>query len=219
MLDYITIEPRQSANASIIWLHGLGADGHDFADLPAMLNLPADIQARFIFPHAPMIPVTLNQGYVMRAWFDIIDIAPDGMRDVEGIDNAITEVYQLIAQEQKRGIPSTRIIIGGFSQGAATVLMTGLKHADKVAGMVGLSGFLPDLTAVSDACVKLPCFLAHGTQDLIVPLTLGTQTAEQLAKAGFPVTWHEYRMAHQVCPEEMDALRTWIVQCLGTSLR
>ena len=219
MLDYITIEPRESANASIIWLHGLGADGHDFADLPAMLHLPTDIQARFIFPHAPMIPVTSNQGYVMRAWFDIIDIAPDGIRDVAGMDNAMTEVYQLIAQEHQRGIPAERIIIGGFSQGGATVLMTGLKHADKIAGIACLSGFLPDLDVISSSpSVKLPCFLAHGTQDPIVPLTLGTQTAELLAKAGFPVTWHEYRMTHQVCPEEMQALRTWMVQWLGASL-
>lgn len=216
MLDYITIEPKANANASIIWLHGLGADGHDFADIVPALQLPADLPLRFIFPHAPAIPVTLNQGYVMPAWFDIIDIAIDGRRDIAGMERAVAMIYELIQAEINKGIEPTRLLLAGFSQGAATALMTALVHPQCIGGVLGLSGFLPDLSALDRyQGPRFPCFLAHGTQDPIVPFALGKATKDALIAADFPVSWHDYPMAHQVCAEEISDISIWITAMLG----
>lgn len=215
MLEYITIEPKANANASIIWLHGLGADGHDFADIVPALQLPADLPLRFIFPHAPAIPVTLNQGYVMPAWFDIIDIAIDGRRDIAGMERAVAMIHELIQAEINKGIAPTRLLLAGFSQGAATALMTALAYPQLIAGVLGLSGFLPDLSTLTHyQDPRFPCFLAHGTQDPIVPFTLGQTTKDAFIAADFPVSWHAYPMAHQVCAEEIADISSWIADVL-----
>lgn len=216
MLDYITIEPEVSANASIIWLHGLGADGHDFADIVPALQLPPTLPIRFIFPHAPAIPVTWNQGYVMPAWFDILDIAIDGRRDHAGIAKAVSMIEKLITAEIDKGIAPSRIILAGFSQGAATALITALHHPEQIGGVIALSGFLPDLEILKTYQAKrFPCLLAHGTQDPIVPMSLGKMSAKALEDTHFPITWHDYPMAHQVCAEEIADISKWIQQTLS----
>lgn len=215
MLDYITIEPKASANASIIWLHGLGADGHDFADIVPALQLPPTLPIRFIFPHAKPMPVTLNQGYVMPAWFDILDLTSEGRYDIAGIAKAVTHIEVLINAEISKGIAPERILLAGFSQGAALALMTGLHHPQQIAGVMALSGFLPPFALRQAQNIEpFPCLLVHGTQDTIVPIELGKMSVEALRAAHFPVTWHEYPMAHQLCVEEIADISAWIQQIL-----
>ncbi len=216
MLDYITIEPNQSANASVIWLHGLGADGHDFVDIVPALQLPTNLPVRFILPHAPKIPVTLNQGYVMPAWFDILDIDINGRRDVEGITQAIAMIDVLIQAEIDKGILPSRILLAGFSQGAALALLTALHHSAHIGGVIALSGFLPDLALLEHYHGKrFPCFLAHGNADTLVPMTLGQVSVKALETVAFPVSWHEYPMAHQVCAEEIADISRWMQNVLS----
>lgn len=212
--ESIQIEPNFPATASIIWLHGLGADGNDFAPIVPELKLPNSLPVRFIFPHAPLQPVTINNGYVMRAWYDIISLGNDRNADRKGILQSVNLIHQLIAQEVTRGIPYEKIILAGFSQGAVIALTTGLTYPHKLGGIMALSGYLPfadDVFATATACNKTtPLFVAHGTEDAVVPYALGQLVEKALIAHHYPLSWHSYPMAHSVCLEEMIAIGEWI---------
>ncbi len=214
LLDCIEIETSSPAKRSIIWLHGLGADGNDFAPITTELNLPTNSGLRFIFPHAPIMPVTINNGYEMRAWFDIYGFSFDSRIDTDGIAQSVRHVERLIKREVDRGIDNRNIILAGFSQGAAIALTTGLSHATPLCGVIALSGFLPlageVLSTASSANRQLPIFLAHGTEDPIVPYALGKATQAALTQAGYNIDWHSYPMPHSVCAEEIHDIGTWL---------
>ncbi len=214
LLRCVEIEPRGTASASIIWLHGLGADGNDFVPIVPELGLEPELGVRFVFPHAPAIPVTVNQGMVMPAWYDILGLDFDRRHDAAGIRRSAGALTRLIARETARGVPSERIVLAGFSQGGAIALHTGLRHPDPLAGIVALSTYLvlPDELADqrSDANASTPIFQAHGTYDPMIAVERGVETREQLRAAGYAVTWHDYPMQHHVCAEEIAALGAWL---------
>ncbi len=216
-LDTLEIEPSGPADATVIWMHGLGADANDFYGLPPEFHLPAETQVRYIFPNAPRIPVTINQGMVMRAWYDITEILARG-QDEAGIRQSSHWINELIAREIKRGVLSTRIVIAGFSQGGAMALFTGLRYPERLGGVMCLSGYLllPEslLGETSKANQALPIFQAHGTQDPMVSHVLGLSGHDALVEAGHQVDWHEYPMAHQVCLEEVRDIGQWLARIL-----
>lgn len=218
-LDYIEINPKTNAQKSVIWLHGLGADGHDFVPIVPELQLPTTLGVRFIFPHAPVMPVTLNNGYEMRAWFDIHGITPLAKIDKDGIAQSISSIQTLIAQEEARGITSENIVLAGFSQGAVIALITGLCFAKPLAGIMALSGFLPLVSDVlqnaSSANAKIPILMAHGTQDMVVPYAFGKASCDALQSAGYSIDWHSYPMAHSVCAEEVNDMSQWLKKYLS----
>ncbi|MEE2613211.1 MAG: carboxylesterase [Acidobacteriota bacterium] len=218
LLETVEQEPDRPARASVIWMHGLGADGHDFASLPLQLGVSPDLAVRYVFPHAPVIPVTLNMGMRMRAWYDIVSLDARG-QDETGIRRSAASIEDLIAREVDRGVPSSRIVLAGFSQGAAMALFTGLRHAAPLAGILALSGYLPlheSLpTEASAASQQVEILQAHGQHDDVVPYHLGHGSAELLRAAGYDVEWHEYAMAHQVCPEEVQEIGRWLARVLG----
>ena len=204
-------------SGSVIWLHGLGADGHDFEPIVPQLRLP-DVHVRYIFPHAPQRPVTINNGITMPAWFDVLGLEPGSRQDEAGIRRAESQVQELIRRENERGIPSASIVLAGFSQGAALALHTSLRFAERLAGIIGLSAFLP-LTWTVDAETleanrSTPVFLAHGTLDPLVPSTRGEETRDFLRARGFPVEWKTYPMDHAVCPEEIGHVREFLANVL-----
>lgn len=207
------IGDTQAVQTSIIFLHGLGADGHDFQTLPSMLNLSKNSGIRFIFPHAPIIPVTINGGAHMRAWYDILHPAFSTQEDHLGIQNAQIQISALIHRENERGVPIERIFLGGFSQGAAVSLYVGLRFPQRLAGIIALSGYLPMANFLdkerSSSNENTPIFMAHGTLDPIVPISLGILSREKLTSLGYNVDWHDYFMGHQICPQEMDELGLW----------
>ncbi len=210
----IEMLPNLPAIGSVIWLHGLGADGHDFVSMVPRLNLPLQLPLRFIFPHAPLRAVTLNNGYVMRAWFDIYSMQFDQRIDVTGITGSVKLVEQLIENEQRKNIATENIIIGGFSQGSVIALMTGLSYPQKLRGIIALSGYLPNAAQVlsdkSQANQTIPVFIAHGTEDTIVPFILGEKTATALKERGIPVSWHSYTMPHSICTQEFGDIASWL---------
>lgn len=219
ILPAIETTSREPARASVIWLHGLGADGNDFAGIVPELALPATLGVRFIFPHAPTRPVTINGGYVMRAWYDIA--APDLSQgqDADGIHASARAVAALIAREQSRGVPAARIVLGGFSQGGAIALQAGLRFPERLAGIMALSTYLPlaeTLPAEAhDANAQVPVFIGHGVEDTVVPLSLARRTRDTLSSLGYAVSWQEYPMAHSVCLPELRAIGAWLTACLG----
>lgn len=217
-LSMIEINPELPPIASIIWLHGLGADGNDFVPIVKELNLPKELPIRFVFPHAPLRPVTLNNGYVMRAWYDILSLQLDGKIDEAGIATAVTHVENLIHHEQQMGIATDKIILAGFSQGAVIALTAGLTYAKPLAGILALSGYFPHaektLTNKSIANEKIPIFLAHGTEDAVVPYFLGQHALGLLTREKYPVEWKSYRMGHTVCAEEIIDIKQWLKQQL-----
>ena len=219
MLPTVEIQTGPVPTASVIWLHGLGADGHDFEPIVPELRLPPALAVRFIFPHAPVRPVTLNNGYPMRAWFDIVKIGLNQPRDVAGMQASRAAVEELIVRENGRGVPTSRIVLAGFSQGGAVALYAGLQHADKLAGIMALSTWLPvdegiDLKP-SAANLATSIFWGHGTQDAIVPLQLGEQTRNGLTKLGCVITWHSYPMPHSVIPQEIVHISAWLQSVLA----
>jgi phospholipase/carboxylesterase len=219
-LPSVEIEPNGPATASIIWLHGLGADGNDFAPMVPAFKLPTHLAVRFIFPHAPIIPVTINNGANMPAWFDITALNAHAKIDEEGITKSVQAVGKLIAREQARGIATNRIIVSGFSQGAVISLFTTLSYPAALGGAIALSGYLPladkfITTTASTANQHTPIFMAHGTGDTVVPYMFGKISYEVLAKAGYPITWHSYAMPHSVCPEEIMDISQWIQKVLS----
>lgn len=220
-LETIEVEHNPSAkkpDAAIIWLHGLGADGHDFESIVPQLRLPPSLAVRFIFPHAPIRPVTINMGYEMRSWYDILSMAEVREINPQQLQESCDQLEVLIEQEMSRGIPSERIIIAGFSQGGAVALTTVLSYEKPLAGIMALSTYLPLADKVaqdkSSANAKIPVFMGHGTQDPVVAHALGESTREQLKGWGYPVEWHEYAMPHAVCLEEIEDISAWLAKVL-----
>ena len=213
-LEYIEITPGKTPIGSIIWLHGLGADGHDFANIVPDLHLAKELALRFIFPHAPVIPVTINAGYLMRAWYDITGFDLQSREDEAGIRRSQQALHDLIEFEKKQGIPTERIILAGFSQGGAIALHTGLRYPEKLAGILALSTYLPlNASLPSEAAVAnkdIPIFLAHGNQDNIVSLNYAQLTKQLLENNGHQVEFHTYPMAHSVCAEEIVDIAMWL---------
>ena len=211
-------ETAAAPTHSIIWLHGLGADGHDFAPIVPQLVAPASPPLRFVFPHAPVRPVTINNGMSMRAWYDIAAFDLNARQDEAGMRASVGEVETLIAREHGRGVPSERIVLAGFSQGGAIALAAGLKHAQALAGIVALSTYLPAYATapaeLNPANAATPIFWGHGSVDPVVALQRGVDSRDRLQALGYPLEWHSYLMAHAVCPEEIADLRFWLGQRL-----
>ena len=207
------------ADAAVIWLHGLGADGHAFVSLVPELQLPASMAVRFVFPHAPVRPVTLNNGWPMRAWYDIRSLDANGRDDAGGIAASAQRLATLIAVEQARGIPSERILLAGFSQGGAVVLYAGLRHSQPLAGILALSTYLPlrdRLSAeLSAANSQVPILMCHGTHDPVVTLPFALQSRTALQQAGCALDWREYPMEHSLCAAEVLAISQWLQQRLA----
>ena len=207
ILPHITLETAPNPTAAVIWLHGLGADGNDFASLVPELDLTGLAPIRFIFPHAPSIPVTLNGGYVMPAWYDILGTQLQRVEDSAGIRKSALQIEALIADQVAKGIPASRIVLAGFSQGCAMVLHTGLRHPAKLAGIIALSGYLPLAGSVaterSAANKDTPIFMAHGTMDPMIALDRAEASRDALVALGCKVQWHTYQMPHSVHPSEI----------------
>jgi len=219
-LETIEIAPFTTPNASIIWLHGLGADGHDFEAMPAELRLPNDIQARYIFPHAPLRPISLNNGYVMRGWYDLhsLDFTPN--EDSDGILASVEAINALIQQEIQRNIPSHRIVLAGFSQGGAIALYSGITSPQPLAGIISLSSYIPlpqQLEQSANLQRNTPVFMAHGTDDDIVRFQYGLDSRRWLEKQGFTIEWHDYAMGHSLNYDEIRDIRSWLIRILGSS--
>lgn len=216
MLETLELGSRENANASIIWLHGLGADGHDFEPIVTALDLP---EVRFILPHAPYRAVTLNNGYEMRAWYDIYGLSPDSPQDEPGIRQSQNEIETLISLEKTRGIEARRIVLAGFSQGGAIALHTALRHEESLAGVLALSSYLPLKTRLKDeahiANQGLPVFMAHGSFDNIISMETAQLSAQLLLSRNYRLAWHEYAMAHNVCNEEIADIRNFLCSILG----
>ncbi|NNM79065.1 MAG: alpha/beta hydrolase fold domain-containing protein [Gallionella sp.] len=219
ILPHIALESGKNPQHSIIWLHGLGADGHDFAPIVDELKLPVPV--RFIFPHAPKIPVTINGGFVMRAWYDIASAAIDARQDEAGIRASHAAVETLIAQEISRGIPAQHIFLAGFSQGGAIALHTALRLDAPLAGVLALSTYLPlaGLAAAEVSCHTTPVFMAHGRNDPVVPYALGIASRDKLLALQCAVEWHEYAMQHSVCADELGDIQAWLTGRLGIGSR
>lgn len=218
-LEAIQIETAPDPTVAVIWLHGLGADGNDFVPIVRELDLAGCPAIRFVFPHAPTIPVTINNGYVMRAWYDILGTDIALREDEAGLRKSQALVEELIAREKTRGIPTNRIILAGFSQGCAMTLQTGLRYPEKLAGLLGLSGYLPIHTTVAaerhNANHDTPIFLAHGRVDPIIPIDRAEKSRDMLKALGYNVEWHEYLMPHSVCAEEIDDISAWFKRVLA----
>ena len=219
MLETIEVETGPRPTAAVIWLHGLGADGHDFEPIVPELGLAATPAVRFVFPHAPMRAVTINGGAVMRAWYDIVSLEGVRREDDAGVRASQASVEALIARETSRGIPAGRLVLAGFSQGGAIALQTGLRHAERLAGIMALSTYLPlasTLAAEGSAPNRsVPIFMAHGRHDGLIPIERATISREALRKAGYNVEWHDYAMEHAVCREEIDDVAAWLHAVLG----
>lgn len=221
VLQNITLDSGKDPQYSIIWLHGLGADGNDFVPMVDELSLP--VAVRYIFPHAPMRPVTINGGYVMRAWYDIAGERIDTRQDEQGIRASQADVEVLIEQEIARGIPSGRIFLAGFSQGGAIALQTALRQSVPLAGVLALSTYLPlaDLAEheATAASRKTPVFMAHGRNDPVIALAIGSASASHLRGMGYSVAWHEYAMQHSVNEQELRDIEEWLgAQVKGLSV-
>jgi phospholipase/carboxylesterase len=214
LLDNIEIETAPNPTIAVVWLHGLGADGNDFVPLVRELDLTGLPGIRFVFPHANTMPVTINGGYVMRSWYDIVATDLTRREDEGGLRASQLQVEALIAREKARGIPASRIILAGFSQGCAMTLQTGLRHPEKLAGMLCLSGYLP-LSSVagaerSEASLGTPIFMAHGMQDHVVPFARAEESRKVVEALGYQVEWHAYPMQHTLCLEEVQDISAWI---------
>jgi phospholipase/carboxylesterase len=216
MLDTVEVETAPGADRSIIWLHGLGADGHDFEPLIPELALPFAV--RFVFPHAPVRPVTINAGMAMRAWYDLASLDRGAREDEAGIRRSAAEVSELIERERERGIAPRRIVLAGFSQGGAIALHVGLRAPDALAGVVALSTYLPLAQSVaaerSAASASTPIWMAHGDADQVIALASAVASRAVLKHLGYELTWRTYAMGHGVCAEQVDDLRAWLVERL-----
>ncbi len=212
ILPHITLDTASAPHHSIIWLHGLGADGEDFVPIAEEMNLP--VAVRYIFPHAPEQPVTLNGGYIMRSWYDIVATDIGSKQDAAGVRASQSEIEKLIAQEKARGILPEDIFLAGFSQGGAIALHTGLRYAERLGGILALSTYLPLADTLKEEAAstakKTPIFMAHGRSDPIVPYTLGRSSEKILLQQGYQVEWHEYAMPHSLCQEEVRDIEAWL---------
>lgn len=215
MLDTLELGPADHASACVIWLHGLGADGHDFASAITALDLP---QLRFVLPHAPYRAVTINNGHRMRAWYDLYGLERGSRQDADGLRQSQGEIEALIAAEKAGGMPAGRIVLAGFSQGGALALHTALRHPEPLAGLLALSTYLPlqdALDAEAHAANRdLAIFMAHGSFDPIIAPQTARLSAQWLEERRYPLSWHEYPMAHTVCHEELRDIRSFLVATL-----
>jgi phospholipase/carboxylesterase len=222
LLPRVELESAPQPTAAVIWLHGLGADGHDFAGLVPELDLSNCPPIRFVFPHAPSMPVTVNGGYVMPAWYDILGPDLVSQQDAAGIQASERAIVALIAREVARGIPAERIVLAGFSQGCAMALHTGLRLPQRLAGIMALSGYLPladRFTAERHpANAQTPVFMAHGTQDPVVVIARGEASRDALAALGQPVEWHSYPMPHSLHPREISDISAFLTRVLGPAV-
>lgn len=221
-LETIELQTGDNPTAAVIWMHGLGADGNDFVPIVNELNLSGAPAIRFVFPHAPMMPVTINNGYVMRAWYDVSmgDLEGKTKRaDEKGVRQSQAQIGALIEREVSRGIASKHIVLAGFSQGGAIALQTGLRYPEALAGVMALSCYLPcadSFAAEASAANRtMPLMIAHGTQDPVVAYTMGKSSSDLLVKAGYAVEWHEYPMPHSVCLEEVRDIGAWLTRVLA----
>ena len=219
LLENIVVDTAPNPTVSVIWMHGLGADGNDFVPLVQELDLAGLPAIRFIFPHANTMPVTINNGYVMRAWYDIVATDLTRREDEAGLRASQAQIEALIAQEKGRGVAANRIVLAGFSQGCAMALQTGLRQAEPLAGLLCLSGYLPlaDKIAAEHAPASLstPIFMAHGSADPVVPLMRAGQSRDLLKGLGYQIEWHDYPMQHSLCQEEIDDIGAWFKRVLA----
>jgi phospholipase/carboxylesterase len=216
-LETIELETGAKPGAAVIWLHGLGADGHDFEPIVPELRLPASKPVRFIFPNAPQRPVTINMGMRMPAWYDILQLG-GGAEDETGIRESQAAIEKLIAAQKQKGIPARKIVLAGFSQGGAIVLQTALRHAERLAGVMALSTYLP-LPAIlgkerQDINNDLPVFMAHGQFDNMIGMDRAMHSRDALLALGYPVEWREYPMPHSVCPQEIADIAAFLLRVL-----
>jgi phospholipase/carboxylesterase len=218
LLQTVERETAPEPAASVVWLHGLGADGYDFDPIVPALRLPGGPEIRYVFPHAPIRPVTINNGVEMRAWYDIVAIQRGAYEDEAGIRESAGAVAALIQREGERGIPAHRVVVAGFSQGGAVALHAALRYPERLAGIIALSTYLPLRHASGEFHAsnrETPIFMAHGSLDPVVPAVLGEESARFLADLGYAVEFKNYVMPHSVCPEEVEDIRRW----MGRSLR
>jgi phospholipase/carboxylesterase len=219
LLEAIEIETAPNPDAAVVWMHGLGADGHDFEPIVPELRLPATTRIRFVFPHAPLRPVTINQGHVMRAWYDVRALAGVRREDEAGVRQSARQIEALLARERQRGIAARRIVIAGFSQGGAMALHVGLRYADRLAGLLALSCYLPLSntlpTEASPANRDVPIFWAHGLHDPMIPQAMAEQGRAQLAELGYQIDWHQYPIPHSVSAEEIADVARWLERVLA----
>jgi len=218
MLEVIELNPEAQPLAAVIWLHGLGADGHDFEPIVPQLQLPDGLQVRFVFPHAPMRPVTINSGMVMRAWFDVLQGEPEHLINAGSFAESVDSVEAIVEREIEGGIPPERIVLAGFSQGGAVALHTGLRFEKRLAGILALSCYLPTVDTLkserSDANRSVPIMMAHGIADPVISMSRAVVTRNDLSGLGYEICWHEYPMEHAVCAEEIEAIRSWLLEIL-----
>jgi phospholipase/carboxylesterase len=219
LLDCIEVNPSGKPAATIIWLHGLGADGHDFEAIVPELRLPDSLPVRFVFPHAPERAVTVNAGIIMRAWFDLIDLNLDAnSADKEQFSESVEMLEALIENELRSGFASDRIVLAGFSQGGAIALHTGLHFPKRLAGILAMSMHWPTIrdrsAALSPANREVPIMMAHGQMDPLIPLARAIETRRELIRLGYAVSWHEYPIQHSVCAEEVADIRAWLLGVL-----
>jgi phospholipase/carboxylesterase len=217
-LPYVEVNPSKEHTAVVIWLHGLGDSGNGFAPIVPELKIPEDLPIRFVFPHAPMRPVTVNNGMSMRAWYDIVSLDFNNRADSKGVHDSAALVEQLIDDEMAKGIPSERIILAGFSQGGVIALHLGTRTSKKLAGIMSLSSYMSEAETLSseahDANRDTSILVAHGQQDDVVPMFLGNSAFKVLEQNGYPVEWREYVMQHNVCMQELNDISNWIQQRL-----
>jgi len=223
--ESIEVGPQENADGSVIWLHGLGADGHDFEAIVPQLRLPANLKLRFVFPHAPIRPVTINGGMAMRSWYDIISLDRDGPVDEAGIRESAAMLVRLIEREHERGVPYANIVVAGFSQGGAIASHCALRFSEKLAGLMALSTYLPLQSTIQAEIAESPSaqpkdlriFMAHGTSDPMLPVQLGLSSRDVVMGLGYSVEWFDYPMPHAVCPEEIADISTWLAGCYSKS--
>ncbi|MCS0611897.1 alpha/beta hydrolase [Massilia kyonggiensis] len=219
LLEHIQIETNDHPEIAIIWMHGLGADGNDFVPMVRELDLTGLPGIRFIFPHANTMPVTINNGYVMRSWYDITGLELGRREDENGLRASQKDIEAFIEREKARGIPASRIILAGFSQGCAMAIQTGLRHPEPLAGLLCLSGYVPlsanVATERTDAGKSTPIFMAHGRYDNVVPFNRAEASRDLLVSLGYQVEWHEYAMQHTLCLEEVQHISAWLKKVLA----
>ena len=219
--ETVEVGPSENVDGSVIWLHGLGADGHDFEPIVAQLNLPPSLKLRFVFPHAPVRPITINGGMSMRAWYDIMSLERGGPADEQGIRKSAATLTSLIEREKERGVPYEKIVVAGFSQGGAIASHCALRFSENLAGLMALSTYLPLRSTIQSEIAEsataqsksLRIFMAHGLSDPMLPIELGTSSRDAVRSLGYTVEWFEYPMPHAVCPQEIADISVWLSGC------